>query len=128
MGGILAMMMVVNVIWGCMRRCSQVAKPNLRFTFESELGNLASNDGGCKCDLRWLDMFILSQRITSDFYTLTRIMNEHNGRQPKFTFSHFTRDPNLHNPHLHKPHIYTNPNLHGTQIYKNPNLHNLKYT
>ena len=49
-------------------------------------------------------------------------------RQPKFTFLHFTRDPNLHNPHLHKTHSYTTPKLHGTQIYTNPYFHNLKFT
>ena len=47
---------------------------------------------------------------------------------PKFTFSHFTRDPNLHNPHLHKTQIYTTPNLHRTQIYMPPDLHHLKFT
>ena len=48
--------------------------------------------------------------------------------RPKFTFSHFTRDPNLHNPHSHKTHINTTPNLHRTQIYKTPDLHHLKFT
>ena len=47
---------------------------------------------------------------------------------PKFTFSHFTRDPNLHNPHLHKTQIYTTPNFHRTQIYMPPDLHHLKFT
>ena len=50
------------------------------------------------------------------------------GRQPKFTFSHITRDPNLLNPHLHKNHRYTTPNLLGTRIYTNPYFHNLKGT
>ena len=49
-------------------------------------------------------------------------------RMPKFTFSHFTRDPNLHNPHLHKTQIYTTPNLHRTQIYMPLDLHHLKFT
>ena len=58
------------------------------------------------------------------------------GRQPKFTFSHITRDPNLLNPHLHKNHRYTTPNLHEpifsqpqiytTQFYTNPNIHSHK--
>ena len=52
----------------------------------------------------------------------------HSGCWPKFTFSHFTRDPNLHNPHSHKTHINTTPNLHRTQIYKTPDLHHLKFT
>ena len=49
-------------------------------------------------------------------------------RLPRFTFSQFTRDPNLHNPHLHKTQIYTTPNLHQTQIYTTPDLHHLKFT
>ena len=56
-------------------------------------------------------------------------------RCPKFTFSTFTPDPNLHKsqiytgpkftqiPDLHETRIYTNPDLHGTQIYTNPYLH-----
>ena len=50
------------------------------------------------------------------------------GCWPKFTFSPFTRDPNLHNPHLRKTQIYTTPNLHRPQIYTTPDLHNLKFT
>ena len=50
------------------------------------------------------------------------------GWMPRFTFSHFTRDPNLHNPHLHKTQIYTTPNLHKTQIYMPPDLHRLEFT
>ena len=58
------------------------------------------------------------------------------GRQPKFTFSHITRDSNLLNPHLHKNHRYTTPNLHEpifsqpqiytTRFYTNPNIHSHK--
>ena len=44
-------------------------------------------------------------------------------RQPKFTFSHFTRDPNL---QITK--FTWDPNLHITKFTQDPNLHNIKFT
>ena len=44
-------------------------------------------------------------------------------RQPKFTFSHFTRDPIL-----HMAKFTWDPNLHITKFTRDPNLHNIKFT
>ena len=55
------------------------------------------------------------------------------GRQPKFTFSHFTRDPNIHmtkftwDPNIHMTKFTRDPNLHNIKFTRNPNLHN-KFT
>ena len=55
--------------------------------------------------------------------------NSNKGRQPKFTFSHFTRDPNLHmnkftwDPNLHITEFTRDPNLHDIKFTRNPNLH-----
>ena len=52
--------------------------------------------------------------------------------RPKFTFSTFTRDPNLQTPHLHKTQIYTSPNLHRSDLHKTkftqPNIDIPKFT
>ena len=44
-------------------------------------------------------------------------------RQPKFTFSHFTRDPIL-----HMTKFTWDPNLHITKFTRDPNLHIIKFT
>ena len=77
--------------------------------------------------LCWI-VLIQNHLIFLIFELIARDYDPHMGVLPKFTFAHFTKDPNLHNPHLHKTHSYTTPKLHGTQIYTNPYFHNLKFT
>ena len=66
---------------------------------------------------------------TAGFFFSRFHYNSQKGRQPKFTFSHFTRDPNLHmnkftwDPNLHITEFTRDPNLHDIKFTRNPNLH-----
>ena len=80
---------------------------------------ICESDFVCNCALR-----LLHRNVAVIFnYNVPSASNEWVWRQPKFTFSHFTRDPIL-----HMTKFTWDPNLHITKFTRDPNLHNIKFT